>query len=58
MTLVSKMVFRLGFRPKTAIDGLDALETMQKCTCRLVITDDEMPAMDGYRLAEQIQKSP
>lgn len=56
LMLVSKMAFQLGFHPKTAIDGLDALETMRKYTCGLVITDDEMPAMDGYQLAEQIHK--
>jgi CheY-like chemotaxis protein len=56
LMLVSKMVFHLGFRLKTAVDGLDALETMRKHTCGLVITDDEMPAMDGYQLAEQIHK--
>lgn len=56
LMLVSKMVHHIGFRPKTAVDGLDALEVMEKYTCRLVITDDEMPAMDGCLLAEQIQK--
>ena len=55
LMLVSKMVRHLGFRPKTAVDGRDALETMEKYTCWLVITDDEMPAMDGYQLAEEIQ---
>lgn len=56
LMLVSKMVLHLGFRPKTAIDGLDALKAIQKCACRLIITDDEMPTMDGYQLAEQIQR--
>jgi DNA-binding NtrC family response regulator len=56
LMLVSKMVLLLGFHPKTAVDGLDALKTLAKYACRLVITDDDMPAMDGYQLAEQIQK--
>jgi two-component system, NarL family, capsular synthesis sensor histidine kinase RcsC len=56
LMLVSKMVLHLGLRPKTAVDGLDALDVMDKYPCRLVITDDEMPAMDGCQLAEQIQK--
>ncbi|MEJ2642348.1 MAG: response regulator [Desulfosarcinaceae bacterium] len=56
LMLVSKMVLHLGFRPKTAIDGLDALKAIEKYACRLIITDDEMPKMDGYQLAEQIQR--
>jgi two-component system, response regulator, stage 0 sporulation protein F len=56
LILVSKMVRHLGFHTKTAVDGRDALETIVKHTCWLVITDDEMPSMDGYQLAEQIQE--
>jgi CheY-like chemotaxis protein len=56
LMLVSKMVCHLGFQIKTAVNGLEALDAMEKVACRLVITDDEMPAMDGYQLAEQIQK--
>lgn len=56
LMLVSKMVRHLGFGPKTAVNGRDALETMEKYNCWLVITDDEMPALDGYQLAEQIQE--
>jgi CheY-like chemotaxis protein len=57
LMLVTRMIRHLGFHPKTAADGRDALETMGKYACRLVITDDEMPVMDGYQLAEQIQKN-
>jgi len=46
-----------GYRVLTASDGEQALEVLKKESIDLVISDVIMPNMDGYQLAEQIQKN-
>lgn len=56
LKLVSKMVARLGYHPIVAEDGADALSYLTKTHCDLVITDYDMPFIDGYQLADQIKE--
>ncbi len=56
LKLVSKMAQLVGYRHTTAEDAVDALHYLAKAHYDLVITDYDMPFMDGYQLADQIKK--
>lgn len=56
LKLVSKMAASLGYRPAIAEDGVDALYQLTKSHYDLVITDYDMPFIDGYSLADQIKE--
>ncbi len=56
LKLVASMAAHLGFRPTTAIDGVDALHRLARTRFDLVITDYDMPFIDGYQLADQIKE--
>ena len=56
LTLVSRMAGCLGHHPTTAEDAVDALFHLTRAHYDLVITDYDMPFMDGYQLADQIKK--
>lgn len=47
-----------GFEVEVAIDGLDALEKLGQKKYRAVVTDLEMPRMNGYDLCEAIRSMP
>ena len=47
-----------GYRVKSAVNGVTAWEALQKYPFDLVITDIEMPVMDGFELTEKIKKDP
>ena len=49
---------RAGFEVTVACDGVDALEHLNKEPFDLVLTDAEMPRMDGFMLIEQIRAHP
>lgn len=54
--LLSKQLEVLGFANQTANDGLDALELWKSRRFGLVITDCQMPNMDGYELTGKIRQ--
>ena len=56
LKLVSKMAAHLGYYPTTAEDGVDALYHLNRTHFDLVLTDYEMPFIDGYQLADQIKE--
>ena len=56
LTLVARMAASLGYRPTIAEDAVDALFHLAKAHFELVITDYEMPFIDGYQLADEIKK--
>jgi len=45
-----------GYNVQTASDGLEALNLAKKGTFDLVLTDINMPKMDGYQLIENLRK--
>ncbi len=45
-----------GFLVETAEDGIDALEKLEMTLFHLVITDVQMPNMDGFTLTETLKK--
>ena len=56
LKLVSKMAARLGYQPTVAEDGVDALYHLNRTHYDLVLTDYDMPLIDGYQLADQIKE--
>lgn len=49
---------RAGFDVTVACDGLEALACLENETFDLVLTDVEMPNMDGFELTEHIRSHP
>jgi two-component system chemotaxis sensor kinase CheA len=49
---------RAGFEVRVARDGVEALELLEAETPDLVLTDVEMPRMDGFELTEEIRRRP
>lgn len=47
-----------GCRVDVASDGLTALERLRETPYDLIVTDVEMPGMDGFHLTEQIRSLP
>ncbi len=45
-----------GYRVRVAVDGVEALAQLRVQKADLVITDIQMPRMDGYALLEEIKK--
>jgi len=44
-----------GYRVRTAVDGLEALEFLRTEIADLIITDIQMPRMDGFGLVEALK---
>jgi chemosensory pili system protein ChpA (sensor histidine kinase/response regulator) len=55
---VGRMLEKAGYRVKLASDGLEASEIVAQVGCHLVITDLEMPRMNGYELMAQLRQDP
>ena len=49
---------RAGFEVRVATDGVHALSALAEAPCDLVLTDIEMPNMDGFALTEAIRALP
>jgi CheY-like chemotaxis protein/HPt (histidine-containing phosphotransfer) domain-containing protein len=47
----------LGYRPRFAANGLEALAQWQGQGCALLLTDCHMPEMDGFELAMAIRRN-
>jgi len=45
----------LGYSVETSVNGQEALEKLQQEDFRLILTDLNMPIMDGYQLTQQIR---
>jgi chemosensory pili system protein ChpA (sensor histidine kinase/response regulator) len=55
---VGRMLEKAGYRVKLAADGLEASEIVAQVGCHLVITDLEMPRMNGYELMAHLRQNP
>ena len=44
-----------GYRVRVAVDGLEALEMLRIEKADLIITDIQMPRMDGFGLVEALK---
>ena len=44
-----------GYRVVQAVDGVDGLETLQKEVPDVIITDINMPRLDGFGFIEQVR---
>jgi CheY-like chemotaxis protein len=54
----SRLLAAHGFQVVTAVDGLDALRQLENCCPDLLITDVDMPEMDGFGLVNALRGSP
>jgi len=50
------MLEKAGYRVKLASDGLEASEIVAEAACHLLITDLEMPRMNGYELMAHLRQ--
>jgi chemosensory pili system protein ChpA (sensor histidine kinase/response regulator) len=55
---VGRMLEKTGYRVKLAADGLEASEIVAQVGCHLLITDLEMPRMNGYELLAHLRQDP
>ena len=55
LKFASAMLSRLGFAVRTAGEGVEALFELCQSPSRLVLTDYEMPAINGYQLGRRIK---
>lgn len=53
--LLKNIMESAGYEVKTASDGLEGLEILQAQKVDLLLTDVEMPRMDGFSLTEQVR---
>lgn len=54
--LLADQLGSLGYQCKTANDGVDALNVLNKNHIDIVLSDVNMPNMDGYRLTQRIRQ--
>jgi chemosensory pili system protein ChpA (sensor histidine kinase/response regulator) len=55
---VGRMLEKAGYRVKLASDGMEAAELIAQVGCHLLISDIEMPRMNGYELMTQLRQDP
>jgi len=55
---VGAMLEKAGFAVTTAIDGADALARLAEAEFDVLVTDLEMPRMNGYELLEDVRRRP
>lgn len=53
-----RLLSQQGYVVVEATDGLDALRQLQACAPELVITDVEMPGLDGFGLTRRLRADP
>ena len=53
--MISDLMLELGFKVDSAINGLKAFELVAENPYDLVITDIEMPVLNGYEFAQKVR---
>ncbi|PZO10199.1 MAG: hybrid sensor histidine kinase/response regulator [Lysobacteraceae bacterium] len=56
--LVRQLLAARGFEVQVAVDGMDAWSRLREWPCDLVVTDVDMPRMDGIELTRSIKQDP
>ena len=56
LVAIQETLDRKGFEVTTASNGLDAIEKINRCFYRAVLTDVRMPGLDGMGLLQHIKK--
>ncbi|GGE25428.1 response regulator [Aureimonas endophytica] len=56
--MVSFTLETAGYSPQTAVDGADALEKLKGARFSLIITDLNMPNLDGIGMIRRIREMP
>ncbi|MFN7835323.1 MAG: response regulator [Burkholderiaceae bacterium] len=56
--MVSKMLEDQGYKAVGAMDGEQALQAATAQSFDVIVTDQDMPRMDGVTLVEQLRKLP
>lgn len=46
-----------GFDVVQAVDGVDGLEALERCTPDVIVTDINMPRMDGFGLIKAVRSN-
>ena len=54
----SRLLASHGFQVVTAVDGVDALKQLETCCPDILITDVDMPEMDGFGLVKALRADP
>jgi two-component system chemotaxis sensor kinase CheA len=54
-TLLRNILGAAGYEVATAVDGLDALTKLKSAEFDMVVSDVEMPRMNGFELTAQIR---
>lgn len=54
----SRLLLSHAFQVVTAVDGIDALRQLESCCPDLLITDVDMPGMDGFGLVTALHGNP
>jgi chemosensory pili system protein ChpA (sensor histidine kinase/response regulator) len=55
---VGQMLERAAFTVVTAIDGVEALERLAEAPANVIVTDLEMPRLNGYELVRDLKRRP
>lgn len=55
-TLLKNILESAGYQVTTAVDGVDAYSAIKAGTFNLVVSDVEMPRMDGFELTSRIRE--
>lgn len=55
LTILRNALVEQGYEVETAANGLEALAIVRDSKCRLVISDCQMPEMDGAQLCQEIR---
>ena len=57
-TMISRTLEKWGYSVHEAADGRDAWEMLQETKSQLLVTDWEMPVMDGLELCRRVRAAP
>ena len=55
---VGRILEKAGYSVKLASDGMEAAELIAQIGCHLLVTDIEMPRMNGYELMTHLRQDP